>query len=60
MGMPGNIAWTHLGRPPQDALRAGRQKKHTALKIAAHEFETSATMGAGASVEGDAPKPKFV
>ena len=60
MGMPGNIAWTHLGRLP-GPLRAGWQAEETtALKSAAHEFETSATMGAGASVEGDAPKPKFV
>ena len=28
-------------------------KKHTALKSAAHEFETSATMGAGASTIAD-------
>ena len=57
--MPGNIAWTRLGRPLIPAP-AGRQKKLSALIIAAHEFKTSATMGAGASVEGDAPKPKFV
>ena len=54
-----NVAWTRLGRPLIPAP-AGRQKKLSALIIAAHEFKTSATMGAGASVEGDAPKPKFV
>ena len=33
-----------------------RQKKHTALTKSLPAFE----MGAGASVEGDAPKPKFI
>ena len=47
-----------LPRRTQVRCVLARQKKRA--KIAAPEFETSATMGAGASVEGDAPKPKFV
>ena len=49
--------WTRLPWRPGDALRAGSRSARRLNRCP--QLETSATMGAGASVEGDA-KPKFI